>query len=61
MYDLNFGLAVRSVFVPSEGRAHQVIEAGIPEIGHDVVAPPKGVQLILLHGGLNLREVERVR
>lgn len=51
---LKLGLAVRSVFVPLEGRAHQVVEARIPEIGHDVMAPSKSVQLVLLHGGQNL-------
>lgn len=56
-YNLKLGLAVRSVLVPFDGCTHQVIEARVPEIRHDVVAPPKCVQLILLHGGLNL-EVE---
>lgn len=53
-YNLKLRLAVGSVLVPSQDCTHQVIEAGIPEIGHDVMAPPKCVQLILLHGGLNL-------
>lgn len=52
--DLELGLAVRSVLVPSEGRAHQVVKAGVPKVGHDVVASPKRVQLVLLHGGQNL-------
>lgn len=54
-YNLKLRLAVWSVLVPSEVCTHQVIEARIPEIRHDVMAPPKCVQLILLHGGLNLK------
>jgi len=53
-YNLKLGLAVGSFFVPFIGCTHQVIEARIPEIRHDVMAPPKRVQLVLLHGGLNL-------
>lgn len=52
--NLKLRLAVTFVFVPSEGCTHQVIEAGVPEVRHDVMAPPKCVQRILLHGGLNL-------
>lgn len=58
--NLKLGFAVRSLLVPFKGRAHQVVEAGVPEIGHDVVAPPKCVQLILLHGGLNLEDIDPV-
>lgn len=56
LYNLKLRLAVRFVFVLFEGCAHQVIEAGIPEIRHNVVAPTKCVQLVLVHGGLNLEE-----
>lgn len=52
--NLELSFAVRSLFVPSEGRAHQIVKAGIPEVGHDVVAPSKYVLLVLLHGGLDL-------
>lgn len=51
---MELGFAVRSVLVPSEGRAHQVIKAGIPEVGHDIMAPAKSVQFILLLGRLDL-------
>lgn len=53
---LKLGLAVRPVFVPFKRSAHQIIKARVPEIGHDVMTPSKRVQLVLLHGGLNLRK-----
>lgn len=60
--NLKLGLAVRSVLVPLEGRAHQIVEARVPEVGHDVVAPSKRVQLVLLHGGQDLgKRLQRCR